>query len=166
LYSTFPGNWPSAGLLVLRVAIGVTFIIQGVSLYEVQDVRNTMLALSLCTLVSGGLLVLGFLTPIAGALGVLSGLVMTLLSPSLIGGNFLAGNPLSMDVLIMAFVAGVVGPGAFSLDAHFFSRRKVIIPRSSHSNPGLASPFYPGSPSRVPDAPASRAKSSASSSQS
>jgi hypothetical protein len=45
--------------------------------------------------------------------------------------HFLYGNPLSLDVVVMAMVSALLGPGAFSLDAQLFGRRKIIIPRSS-----------------------------------
>jgi len=35
---------------------------------------------------------------------------------------------LSIDAIVMALVAILLGPGAFSLDARLFGRRRVIIP--------------------------------------
>lgn len=47
--------------------------------------------------------------------------------------NQFSANPLTFDLLVMCLVSGLLGPGALSLDAHLFGRRKVVIRRSSHS---------------------------------
>jgi uncharacterized membrane protein YphA (DoxX/SURF4 family) len=154
LYSTFPGRWPGIGLLLLRVAIGVTLIFQGCArLSELQDMRFGVLAACVLAVASGGSLILGFLSPVACALAVLAGFGNAVLSPSP-ASNLFSGNPLSFDVLIMVLASGLLGPGAFSLDAHLFGRRKIVIPRSSHSQASLSSPSVPSN-SSPPYSPAS-----------
>ena len=143
LYSTFPGGGPGMGLLLLRLAIGVTLIAQGLAyLSALQDLRMTTWVVCLLALGSGASLVVGLLTPVAGALAVLAGLGMTFLYLPAANWHFFYGNPLSLDVVIMAMVLALLGPGAFSLDARLFGRRKIIIPRS------LSSPSLSSSPSR------------------
>lgn len=132
LYSTFPSGWPGMGLLLLRLAIGVTLIIQGFAyLPELQDLRVGTWAVCLLALASGSSLLVGLLTPVAGALAVLAGVGMTFFCFPAANWHFLYGNPLSLDVVVMAMVSALLGPGAFSLDAQLFGRRKIIIPRSS-----------------------------------
>jgi uncharacterized membrane protein YphA (DoxX/SURF4 family) len=134
LYSTFPGGWPGIGLLLLRLALGVTLIIQGSAyLLELRDLKLGTWAVCLLALGSGISLLMGFLTPVASAWAVLGGMGITFLWLPVPSWHFFNGNPLSLDVIIMALAAIFLGPGAFSLDARLFGRRKIIIPRSSPS---------------------------------
>ncbi len=152
LYSTFPGGGPGTGLLLLRLAIGVTLIAQAFAyLPELQDMRIGTWAVCLLALGSGASLVIGLLTPVASALAVLAGLGMTFLYFPAANWHFFYGNPLSLDVVIMAMVSALLGPGAFSLDARLFGRRKIIIPRSSSSISSISTPSHaPISSSRLP----------------
>ncbi|MBS1850323.1 MAG: hypothetical protein JST79_05390 [Acidobacteria bacterium] len=129
-------------LLLLRVTVGVTLITQGAAylpeLSKISDWTVCLLALG------GGLgLLLGILTRVFGAIAVAGYIGLTfqwLPAPSY---NFFHENPLSYDVILMAVVCMLLGPGAFSLDGHFFGRRKIVIPQSSAqasehiSHPGL-----------------------------
>lgn len=77
---------------------------------------------------AGILLLVGFLTPIAGAVVGLGGIGVAV--------SLLPACPLSVFdskeaiVFAIAMLFGIVvlGPGAFSLDARFFGRREIIIP--------------------------------------
>lgn len=134
LYSTFPDGWAGLGLLLLRLALGATIIIQGSAyLFERQGLRSGPWAVCLLALASGGALLMGFLTPIASVVALLGGVGIAfswLPAPS---WNLFSGNPLSIDAIIMALAAVFLGPGAFSIDARLFGRRKVIIPYVSPS---------------------------------
>ncbi|MFZ0288063.1 MAG: DoxX family protein [Candidatus Sulfotelmatobacter sp.] len=135
LYSTFPGGWPGMGLLLLRLATGVTLITQGFAyLPELQELNFGTWVVCLLALASGSSLLVGLLTPFASALSVLGSLGMTFLWLPAPNYNLFKGNPFSFDVLIMAMACALLGPGAFSLDAHLFGRRKIIIPRPSSSH--------------------------------
>jgi uncharacterized membrane protein YphA (DoxX/SURF4 family) len=140
LHSAFPDGGPGMGLLMLRLAIGITLITQAFAyLPELQDLRMGTWAVCLLALGSGASLVIGLLTPVAGALAVLAGLGMTFLYPPTANWHFFYGNPLSLDVVIMAMVSALLGPGAFSLDARLFGRRRIIIPRPSSSSSSVSS---------------------------
>ncbi len=130
-FSTFPAGRPGLGLLLLRVAIGATLIMQGSAyLIHQRDVRIAAWAVCLLALGSGISLLLGFLTPVAGALAALGGLGATFMFFPAGHWNFFGRNPLSLDVIVMAVATAVLGPGSFSLDARRFGRRRVTIPRS------------------------------------
>ncbi len=131
LYSTFPGEWHGIGLLLLRVAIGGTLILQGSAyLPQLHGLRLEGWAVCLLAFTSGTALLVGFLTPVASSLAVLGG--MGIIFSWLPGANWnvFARNPLSLAAIIVAVASALLGPGAFSLDARFFGLRKVIIPRS------------------------------------
>ncbi len=84
-------------------------------------------------LATGALLVVGFLTPIAGSLGAAgaAGVGFSLLpacSPNLFDSKISTVFALTMLVAVIA-----LGPGAFSMDARVFGRREIIIPPSGSS---------------------------------
>jgi uncharacterized membrane protein YphA (DoxX/SURF4 family) len=122
------------GLLLLRVALGGTLIIQGSAyLLELHQLRFGPWAVCLLALGSGSALLMGFLTPFASALAFVGVMGITFSWLPVPSWNFFSGNPLSTNAIMMALAAGFLGPGAYSLDARLFGRRKVIIPRASPS---------------------------------
>src|SRR5271167_2551074 len=69
LFPAFPGGRPGVGLLLLRVAVGVSAMIQGeVYLADVGHPTIPSLAAGLLIAASGALVLAGFLTPIVSAL--------------------------------------------------------------------------------------------------
>lgn len=132
-FSRYPDNWPGIGLLILRVAIGVVLIVQRVDYLVGQHSGGLVTwVVSRLAVASGVLLVIGYLTPISGALVVLisiGGLVLSLRNPS---PHFI--NPALAGCVILAVAIAIIclGPGAFSIDARLFGRREIVIPDSSH----------------------------------
>jgi uncharacterized membrane protein YphA (DoxX/SURF4 family) len=88
---------------------------------------------ALLAMVSGGSLLIGFVTPGAATV---AGLSLAFLAVA----SFPAPTVLLLDrvgALCVAAVAGAVallGPGALSLDARLFGRREVIFPHDSHQS--------------------------------
>ena len=131
LYSTFPGSLPGAGLLLLRITIGAGLLIHAFSwLIEPQASNNGMWAPGLLALVIGISFILGFLTPLAGSVSALAGVAIRLLHPE--WSASMAGLP-GVSLLVMVIAITLLGPGAFSLDAYFFGRRKIIVPRVTNT---------------------------------
>ena len=127
LYSSFPGGLPGAGLLLLRITIGLGMLIQAFSwLIEPQTFDNGMWAPGLVALVIGVSFILGFLTPLAGSVTALAGIATRLLHPE--WSSSMTGL-LGVSPLVMVIAITLLGPGAFSLDAYFFGRRRIIVPR-------------------------------------
>jgi uncharacterized membrane protein YphA (DoxX/SURF4 family) len=130
LYSTFPDGWHGLGLLLLRVSLAATLIVQGFAYLSGQkDSRFGLWAMCLLSLCSGGSLLIGLVTPVGGATALLLGIGATLSWLPAPSRNFFSGNLLSLDALAIALAAILLGPGAFSIDARLFGRRKIIIPR-------------------------------------
>ena len=135
LHPMFPAGWPGIGLLFLRTALAVTLIVQAAAyLSQFPELKFQALATSLLLLGSGLALLMGVFTSIFSAIAALSSLAMTfswLPSPSY---SFFSGNPLALDVVLMAAACGCLGAGAFSVDAQLFGRRKIVIPVSTESS--------------------------------
>lgn len=130
LFSSFPGGRPGVGLLLLRATVGLALMVQGGAWLTGGQSRSGAWAVGPLVLMTGALLLIGCLTPVASFLaGLISvGLALSWL-PWLIP-DVLGGVPATIFLVVMAAAIFLLGPGAFSLDAHWFGRREVVIPRS------------------------------------
>ena len=115
------------GLLLLRVVIGVAMLAESAGCLAIAG-RPTAWTwvVGLLGVAVGLALLVGFLTPVAGILAALLGLAIVAWPPaesSVLGATFL----IVLGCLVAAAVC-LLGPGAFSIDAHRFGRREIRIP--------------------------------------
>jgi len=132
-FFTYTSGWPGIGLLLLRASVGIALVVQAIALLvSPHNVTFVTSLLSLVLLTIGAALLIGYLTAIAGVLaagGILASAVI--LFPT--HGVFLFESRLTVAFATVITVAIVcLGPGAFSVDAHLFGRREIIIPGASH----------------------------------
>jgi putative oxidoreductase len=113
----FPGGWPGAGLLVLRLAAAIPLLLEGCSGF--WGAPHDGLYARFIAIGVGSLLLAGLWTPVAGALQSIIE-VWTI---------FARGTAPSMDVLLAALGVSLVmlGPGAWSVDARLFGRKRIDI---------------------------------------
>jgi uncharacterized membrane protein YphA (DoxX/SURF4 family) len=116
LFSTFPNSWPGLGLLIIRFATGLSLAAVA---HASGDLVVTANLFARC--VVGGvavLILIGLWTPVAAVIGaVIQVLIMTLDQRSDLSFVVSAAADLSLAFL---------GPGAWSVDARLFGRKRVI----------------------------------------
>ena len=116
LFSTFPNSWPGLGLLILRLATGFSL---AAAAHVTGDLADTANLLDRCLV--GGVVVLlsiGLWTPIAAVTA----------AAIQIGTMSLAHQFNSSSVVTGAvcLALAMLGPGAWSLDARLFGRKRII----------------------------------------
>jgi len=143
IFSGFPAGVPGAGLLLLRLTLGVYLIAQGVRI--VAPLMNTgtpptiLAALTALAMLLGGALgAVGILTPITQSMSAAGGL-MTLIdamrtppvdamqTPPVVTGLEVPW-PLALMTTVVAVSLVFLGPGAYSIDASLFGRKEISIP--------------------------------------
>jgi uncharacterized membrane protein YphA (DoxX/SURF4 family) len=114
--------------LLLRAVIGVAIIVQGGPYVGAPDAALGSWLVGLSALVSGCLLLIGFLTPVAGVVVVLDVVGISVSSlPPIPPGVFDSRAALIFAMAILLAIIGA-GPGRFSIDARVFGRREIIVP--------------------------------------
>src|SRR3569833_323330 len=116
LYTTFPNEWPGAGLLLLRLAEGVPSVVAGAT--QLLGSGAVLAAVPLIIdILSGLLLIAGLWTPIGA---VLQAVVEF--------SNVLAGAGYEHMVRgIIGLSIAMLGPGAWSVDARLFGRKRIDV---------------------------------------
>jgi hypothetical protein len=128
-FATFPAGWVGAALLVLRVSVGASAILEvGLAVIGGHSLLNV--AAASVAVPAGLALIVGLLTPVvsavlaAGGAAILLGFHATVL-------RLLDSRMALFEFVVMAAVMVILGPGAASIDAHLFGRREVAI-RDEH----------------------------------
>jgi uncharacterized membrane protein YphA (DoxX/SURF4 family) len=120
LFSTFPDHWPGAGLLLMRLSLGITLICFGAANLLGETPAPLSVAQDILAVATGALLVAGFWTPAAATLAALDQIWIALsFTASQRGGEWIH---ILLGVLCAS--AAMLGPGAWSIDARLFGRRR------------------------------------------
>lgn len=115
-FSTFPNEWPGAGLLLLRLTLA------GVLLADAAAALNGTAAQIVAggaEILTGALIAIGLWTPIAGVMVCMLELGVMLTADGAIGPHVLQAA--------VGLCLALLGPGAWSIDARLFGRRRVEI---------------------------------------
>jgi putative oxidoreductase len=115
LFSTFPNSWPGAGLFILRLA--AVFSLLGVDMTSgLGDVTTVLLR---CVAIAAAvLLLLGFGTPFAAV-----GEAVIQVGIMALDGRY---NSSAVISTALGVALAMLGPGAWSLDARVFGRKRIV----------------------------------------
>src|SRR5882724_7247844 len=117
LFSMFPEGGPGLALLLLRISVAVIFL--------TNAFRGSWI-ISIPLLFAGVLLIsislgIGFLTPALSIVAATVCIVNLLIGPH-------SNSLILISAILNAAALGLLGPGAYSLDARLFGRRVIIVP--------------------------------------
>ena len=130
LFSAFPGELPGIALVLLRSTLGIAVIIEGGYYIGGSNSFSAAWFAGIAGLAAGGLLLIGFLTPIAcTVISVIGTCVVLSLLPVSSPNVFDSKSAVIFAACMLVSLIGL-GPGAFSMDARVFGRREIIIPRA------------------------------------
>jgi putative oxidoreductase len=118
LFSTFPTGKPGAGLLLLRLAVGASLILERIPVIWVipQSLGFEVRIVLVCLGIS---LLCGLWTPVMGSIAALIELLIA----------FSQSGDSATHVLlaILSVSLALLGPGAWSIDARIFGRKRIDI---------------------------------------
>jgi len=119
LFSTFPEGWPGAGLAFLRAVAAIAAVQHGIT--GLSPSSLTLVSLQLMAAGAAALLLAGLWTPVAGGLMAVAELCFGWSHPADPWMHFMVGA--------MGVALAMLGPGAWSVDARLFGRKRIQIPQ-------------------------------------
>src|ERR1700681_542401 len=120
LFSTFPDGWPGTGLVFLRAVAAIPLVQHGIAVLLTPPLPS-LVVLPIVAAGAAALLLVGLWTPVAGVLMAVAELCLTFSHP----------NDPWIHILLATLGAALamLGPGAWSMDARLFGRKRIHIPQ-------------------------------------
>ncbi len=124
LYSMFPGHAPGIALLLLRMSIGAGVLLNGSLRFpSILGQWDLPVRLAIDFALLGGIF-----TPWIA----LSTCIVIIVDVVNLGSPC---APVAFLTMVNAVALGLLGPGAYSLDARIFGRRLLVLPRDGSDVP-------------------------------
>jgi uncharacterized membrane protein YphA (DoxX/SURF4 family) len=115
----FPESWPGAGLLLLRATAAIP-LLRDCTTALLTSSSPVLITSEAAALTIAAFVLAGFFTPVAAALLGVAQICMVLLPGQ---------DPWSHITLAsLCFALAMLGPGAWSIDARIFGRKRVRLP--------------------------------------
>jgi uncharacterized membrane protein YphA (DoxX/SURF4 family) len=117
----FPNGWPGRGLLLLRVVNAIFVIHEGLAQLLGSQQTSAALLLHVAAIIVAASFLVGFMTPIVGAL----------LAALKVGMLFQGAGRLEETILSVAIALSIamLGPGVWSVDAAIFGWHRLEFPK-------------------------------------
>jgi putative oxidoreductase len=120
LFSTFPEGWPGFGLVFLRAVTVIPSVQHGIAGLLTAP-APALVILQMFAAGSAALLLVGLWTPVAGVLMALAEIPLAFSHSADSWTHILLGA--------LGVSLAMLGPGAWSLDARRFGRKRIHIPQ-------------------------------------
>jgi hypothetical protein len=131
-FSTFAPGWPGIGLLVLRIALGGPLLVEAAALLAAcRGTASPQILIALMSVAAGVALQLGYSVGRAAIAGAASVIAVHFSSFHGARLNLFSSRIACFLAISIAISLVLLGPGAFSIDAHRFGRREIVIPPRS-----------------------------------
>ena len=122
LFSTFPDGGPGIGLIFLRLVAAIPPVQHGIAaLLTAPLPAPELVVLQVAAAGAATLLLVGSWTPVAGVLMAVAELCLALSHP--------ADPWMHIRLGTLGAALAMLGPGALSVDAHRFGRKRIQIPQ-------------------------------------
>jgi putative oxidoreductase len=116
LFSTFPNSWPGLGLLILRLTVGFSLVVSAHAIGG--DASTSHLLERWLVYADVTLLWIGLWTPLAAIAESAMQITIMDLAQQL--------DPLVLLAAALGLALAMLGPGAWSLDARLFGRKRIV----------------------------------------
>jgi putative oxidoreductase len=133
LFSTFPDGWPGLGLLLLRAGFSSHLIFIAISDLSSRPSDPAIVSPNFLAVAGGALLLVGLWTPVVGSLVAAAEVWIALSLHSLHQEHMWVHLCLALTSVSLA----MLGPGAWSIDARLFGRRRFTGDRVGGPRPRL-----------------------------
>ena len=110
--------------------MGLSVIAEGVAYVQSPNRSLAVLGSAFLAFISGGFLLAGLMTPLVAVIVAIEGIVVALSWVPSPTQDLFDNNLAIINLIVLAVTIALLGPGAFSLDAHMFGRREITIPSS------------------------------------
>ena len=120
LFSTFPEGWPGTGLVFLRAVAAIPPVQHGIAGLQTATLP-ALVILQLVAVGAAALLLVGLWTPVAGVVMAVAELCLAFSYPTDPWIHILLGA--------LGAALAMLGPGAWSVDARLFGRKRIQIPQ-------------------------------------
>jgi uncharacterized membrane protein YphA (DoxX/SURF4 family) len=133
LFSTFPRGGPGVGLLLLRICFVIALIsLAPTSISETSSQTIGIVQFGIAAF-AGLFLVVGLWTPVMGVVAALDEMWMAVTLDAPGQGGMWVHTVLA----VLGVSVAMLGPGAWSIDARLFGRRRFDIDRRRGKRPSL-----------------------------
>lgn len=125
LLFTFADGWPGAGLLFMRLILGIFLVYRGIEALQGRPSSGHHVVCAIAVIAALFLLV-GFRTSLAGFVLAATEVWMAVALPGDPWVHLLLGS--------LAAALAMIGPGAWSVDAYLSGWKRIEVPPSKESN--------------------------------